>query len=1337
MNSDASELLVDLLWRVRGKGVGLRADGDRITLSGTEQLDAADRAALKARRDEVLAYLRAEADLRRITPEPLAAPTLSIDQERIWLLWRLEPQLGQFRIVSSIEIDGRLDPVGFEKAVARLVRRHEQLRLAIQPSDDGWDLGLHDPERFRPLVRELEDDDIPALERLAMDFSERGFEPDGEPLFRVGLFLSPKRSYVVTLAHHLVSDGWSTMLIGRDLAAFYSDVVAGRESPQGPPHRYFDIARWQQRLLDGSLGQAQLDYWRRLVAAAPPPLDMPADHARRADVTFSAREHEWIAPPDVAGAARALAQQTGVGLFALVSTAWAIVLGRRSRSDDLVLGVPLAGRTRSEAELVVGLFSRMGALRVRLDPALSFRQLVERVQDETGRMLANQDVPIETATRGLSRDGDLSPLFNACTNMLPRTRETHIAYGEHAGRAMALATGGTQLFGLSLIMWESEDLYLTISYQDERFAAESIADLARQLTGMLSAACAEPDAPIQALKSVGEAERQALLAQASGPPLEAEGLLHDLIAAQARRAPEATAVECGDAKLTYAQLDARANHLARRLQALGVGPDRLVALCLPRGVELVCAILATLKAGGAYLPIDPDYPPDRRVFMLNDAEVAAVVSDANFSGVLPTGTPLVTLDEPAEDAEAPPCAARPESLAYVIYTSGTTGRPKGALIEHRNIVNHTVWFNDAFGLGPGDRVLQRTPSSFDASVWELVSPLAAGATLVLAPPQAGADPQEIENLLAGGVTVMQCVPSLLDLLIDAGVFSRAKALRLQFCGGEPLSPDLARRFAACSAARLVNLYGPTEATIDSLWCEAPLDAARMPIGRPIAGMSAYIVDDAGALAPKGAIGELWVGGAGVGRGYLNRPDLTEARFVTADFAPGQRLYRTGDLGRWRLDGAVELFGRVDEQVKLHGYRIEPGEIETQLTGHPSVASAAVVVREDAGGHKRLVAYVTPTAGAAIDVERLRIRVKSRLPDYMTPSAFVVLETLPRLPNGKLDRAALPMPERALAETVYVAPRTPLERRVADLLCEVLGIDRVGVHDNFFELGGDSLLAARFGARLATVLGRRAPLSKLFARPTVAELAQWLAEDDVDNATPFPIPLRTRSGARTAVLLMPTMLGMGSTYSQLARRLTSQVDVHTCRLPGVEPGETPLTTLADIARHCLAAAPDLDRYDTLVLSGWSFGGLIAYEAALQLTEAKRPVSQVILLDSYRPAEGRADGDAMANRLERLLEIQFGRAGLKAINLPLFSAVYRANAGAAAAYDPAPLDARVIEVRAKESADRIVAGALHPLPARSPRVVTIAGGHFTMLSPEGLPALVAAFDEALQDSLEPAL
>jgi hypothetical protein len=465
--------------------------------------------------------LRAEADLRQITPEPLAAPTLSIDQERIWLLWRLEPQLGQFRIVNSTEIDGRLDPAAFDDAVARLVRRHEQLRLAIQPSDDGWDLGLHDPERFRPVVHELEDDDAPALGRLALDFSERGFEPDGEPLFRVGLFLSPKRSYVVTLAHHLISDGWSTMLIGRDLAALYSDVVAGRAPSQGPPHRYFDIARWQQRLLDGSVGQAQLDYWRRLVAAAPAPLDMPADHARRADVAFSAREHEWIAPREVAAAARALAQQTGVGLFALVSTAWAIVLGRRSRSDDLVLGVPLAGRTRSEAELVVGLFSRMGALRVRLDPKLSFRQLVERVQDETGRMLANQDVPIETATRGLSRDGDLSPLFNACTNMLPRTRETQIAYGEHAGRAMGLAPGGTQLFGLSLIMWETEDLYLTISYQDERFAPESIADLARQLTGVLSAACAEPDVPIQALKSVGEAEQQALLALASGPPLEA------------------------------------------------------------------------------------------------------------------------------------------------------------------------------------------------------------------------------------------------------------------------------------------------------------------------------------------------------------------------------------------------------------------------------------------------------------------------------------------------------------------------------------------------------------------------------------------------------------------------------------------------------------------------------------------------------------------------------------------------------------------------------------------------------------------------------------------------
>jgi amino acid adenylation domain-containing protein len=645
-------------------------------------------------------------------------------------------------------------------------------------------------------------------------------------------------------------------------------------------------------------------------------------------------------------------------------------------------------------------------------------------------------------------------------------------------------------------------LGISFTYREELWDASTLERMAGAYALLLEAAAADPGRPVLTLPLVSEAEREGLLAGSSGPLLDypADLCIHELFEAQAERTPEAVAVRFEEESLTYRELNARANRLAHHLRALGVGPDARVGVCVERGPEMVAGLLAIVKAGGAYVPLDPAYPAERLRTMLEDSAPAALVTQSSLAGT------FAGLDVPAVelDATAPAWAAGPETnparggltpghLAYVIYTSGSTGRPKGVMVEHRSLVNHTAWQAAAFGIGARDTVLQRTSISFDASVWELWTPLSTGARMLLLSSAAEKDPGAIGRVMAeGGVTVAQFVPTLLQAVLgalrdDGG----SLPCRLLFCGGEPLSAALVEEARAAGAGEVVNLYGPTEATIDSTSHVCGRDGRAPAIGRPIGNARTYVLDARGEPAPVGVAGELYVGGLGVARGYLGRAGLTAERFVADPFAtrPGARLYRTGDRARWLADGTLEFMGRTDFQVKVRGFRIEPGEIEAALRQAPGVADCAVVAREDVPGDRRLVAYIVGEAEA----EALRAHLRRSLPEHMVPAAFVFLETLPLTPNGKLDRKALPAPEYAADADRYVAPRTPEEEVLAGIWAELLHVERVGVHDSFFELGGHSLLVTRVVSRVRQVFGVEVPLRALFEGPTVAELARVVAE----------------------------------------------------------------------------------------------------------------------------------------------------------------------------------------------------------------------------------------------------
>jgi amino acid adenylation domain-containing protein len=1081
-------------------------------------LSREDLAALAARVDELQ---RAGSGLPAPPLEPMprdADVPLSFGQQRLWFLDQLDPGSSAYNLAMTTELGGDIDRRALEAALSRVTERHEVLRTIfvqrqgfpvqhVVPARP-FALPLADLSGLAAALRDGESARLGAAETRAPFDLSRG------PLLR-GLLVrrgADEHGLFLT-AHHTVIDDWSIGVMVRDLSAFYTELVTGEPAAlPALPVQYADFALWQRGWLRDQAVEEQLAYWREHLRGALV-LELPADHSRPPVLGSRGGRVRDVLPPSLAHAVAELNRGEGLTLFMTLLAAFTALLSRYSGQDDLVVGTPVANRGHSEIENLVGFFVNTLALRTDLADDPGLRQLATRIRQTALGAYSHQDLPFEKLVEDLQPRRDLSrhPLFQVmlvCQHEAsPRLElpglKTYSQPSEVPRANFDLTLG---------VLGGSYGLPAALDYNVELFEAVTAERLLGHFRELLTAAVAAPDVPISRLPLLSASELHQTLREWHGEPLELPPgvTLHGLFAARAALVPGDVAVVWEGGEMTYGELLSRSRAVADRLRALGVGPDQVVGLCLERSPRLFVGLLGILAAGGAYLPLDPALPPERLAWMLADSRALLVLAEERTLEAVPPGVPLVLdveIDIEADieanietDIDAAPFAggAGPGNLAYVLYTSGSSGQPKGVMVPHGGACSTLLWRLRDFGLTRSDRVLQNIPLTFDPSVWQIFGALLSGARLILVPPARHQDTLWLGRTMRDrGVTLTDFPPSLLQVLLETGALEESTALRCLFVGGEAFPPELKDRAIATLATDLYNIYGPTEACIDiACWnCRNEAGGERVPIGRPIAGKRVFLLDPTLEPVPIGLPGELYTGGDGLARGYAGRPDLTAEAFVPSPFAgaPGERLYRTGDLARFRPDGVLEFLGRTDRQVKVRGRRIELGEIEALLGRHPQVREVAVVVREDTPGDPRLVAYCTAREGEPA-AAALAPFLRRRLPDSMVPSAFVVLAELPVTSNGKLDRAALPAPP-AVARADRAAPVPPasgLEKAIADVWCEVLKVDAVGIDDDFFALGGHSLLLVLAQARLVEAVGREIPIVDLFACPTVRSLARHLA-----------------------------------------------------------------------------------------------------------------------------------------------------------------------------------------------------------------------------------------------------
>ncbi|WP_426746469.1 amino acid adenylation domain-containing protein [Myxococcus faecalis] len=1044
----------------------------------------------------------------------------SYAQRRLWFLHQFESASPVYNIPSPLRLGFALNVEALRKSLDELVRRHESLRTTFT-AVDGEPMQVVAPSRQVTLdITDLRS--MPAAQReaeaqrLASFDALRPFSLAEGPLLRVSLVTLAEADHVLLVTmHHIVSDGWSMGVFLRELGALYNAFSAGWPSPLPEPRlQYADYSHWQRELLRGDVYTRHLEYWRTQLAGAPPRLELPTDRVRPLMQAHRGAGHLVTLDADLHERLRALGQRVGATPFMVMLAAFDVLLYRATGQEDLVVGTPIANRGRPELEGLIGFFVNTLVLRTQLSGALGFQDVLARVREVTLGAYAHQDIPFEKLVEELQPERNLgsNPLFQVMFSFQSAERPQGSASpgGPEAPRVPTT----TSKFDLTLSVAEAPrgGAFALFEYDTELFEPETVTRMGSHFLALLHAIVLAPAQPISRLPLLGDEERRRLLVEWNDTTVSREepGFLHRVIVAQAARTPEAVALMAGLERVTYRELVSRANQLARFLGRHGVGPEVRVGVCMERSPELLVALLGILQAGGAYVPLDPEYPSERLAFMLEDSAPAVLITQASLASTLPgTRARVLRLDtewaEVAREQDSDPALpVHPAQLAYVIYTSGSTGRPKGAMNSHAGIANRLAWMRQTYRLDGRDRMLHKTPTSFDVSITELFWPLMTGATVVIAKPGGHRDPGYLIDLMAAErVTAAHFVPSMLRVLLEHRGVERCEALRQVIISGEAVTPDLEARFHARFRAELHNLYGPTEAAVEvSAWtCPATGSGGRVPIGKPIHNTRLFILDATLEPVPVGLPGELFIGGIGVGRGYLGRPELTAERFIPDPFStdPGQRLYRTGDRARFRADGNIDFLGRLDDQEKIRGFRIELGEVEAALRSHPCVRHAVVMAREVTPGDKRLVAYVV--GGPREDLPgALRRHLSRTLPEHMVPTAFVALEALPLLPNGKLDRRALPLPGEldTATRTAYVAPRGAVEEKLAHMFAELLGRARVGVHDNFFELGGHSLLATRVVSRIHDAYGVEVPLRRLFETPTVEALAKVVAEQ---GATP--------------------------------------------------------------------------------------------------------------------------------------------------------------------------------------------------------------------------------------------
>ncbi|MCP2253725.1 amino acid adenylation domain-containing protein [Prauserella aidingensis] len=1127
-----------------------------------------------------------------------------------------------------VEMHGDLDEDRLHTAATALLQRHANLRVVFV--DEGVDEPLQVVRRDVDLPwhtvdlsdRDAADAEAEFTRRYDAERSRR-FALDSDVLVRVTLFALPgKRFRLAMTLHHILLDGWSIPILVEELFHLYE--VEGDEArlPRLTPYREYlswlsqqdpapAYTAWNSLLTDGAGVEPTL------LAPAEPPT---TQHAPRTVTVRLSRE--------LTTALTEVAKTGGWTLNTLAQVAWGTVLGRQLGRTDVVFGGTVSGRPAElrGVDRMVGLFINTLPVRVRSSSGDTFADVLTAVQRSQSELLPYQHISLAELHR---RTGHTSLFDTALVfeNFPTDVTDTVLADGLVV---TDLDVRDATHYPLTVIGVPGHELTLHLNYRADVLDESLVARLGRWLKRVLVTIARDPATSCERLELIDAAERESVLGTWNDTthPLPGPDTLTELLDRQARRSAGAVAVIEGERQLSYAELYARADSLAAHLRAAGAGPDRVVGVLLPRSTDLVVTLLAVLRSGAAYLPLETHLPDGRLALMLRDADTCCVVTTATLADRLPGDVDTLPLD--ALPAEPPPSGAPhrggapgPDNLAYVIYTSGSTGTPKGVAVPHRGIANRLHWMQAEYGLTEDDRVLQKTPYGFDVSVWEFFWPLTTGAAIVVAEPDGHTDPTYlIHAITAHEVTTVHFVPSMLDtLLAHPAAPHCATTLRHVVCSGEALPPATMNKALSILGAPLHNLYGPTEASIDvTAWTARP-DHTHVPIGRPIWNTQTYVLDARLSPVPPGVTGEIYLAGVQLARGYLTRPGLSAERFVANPHgAPGTRMYRTGDLGRWNHDGTLTYQGRTDRQTKIRGQRIELGEIETALTRHPHVQHAIALVRTDRPDHPQLTTYLVAEPGATLDPDELTEYAEAHLPRYMVPTAFITLDALPLTPNGKLDHTSLPAP--AVESAGGRAARTVTERTLCQAMADVLGRDTVGVEDSFFALGGHSLLAPRLVNRIRSLLGTELSARTVFEAPTPAALGRRIdGHDSGDGHALNPIlPVRTAGDAAPLFCIAPAG-GLSWAYAGLLGTIDNDVPVYGLQEPGLSEPALLQASIPDKAARFAKEIREVSSRGPHRLVGWSAGGHIAHETAVQLQEQGETVELLVILDAYPPTSPR--------------------------------------------------------------------------------------------------------------------
>ncbi|WP_370640433.1 amino acid adenylation domain-containing protein [Myxococcus sp. XM-1-1-1] len=1320
-----------------------------------------------------------------ILPVPRTGPLpLSFAQQRLWFIDQLQPGSSTYNMPSFVRLSGPLDSKALQLSFDSLVSRHEALRTTFF-EHDGQPFQRVSPNGELPLTRvDLrgldEESSRTEIQRRLREEYQRPFDLSTGPLIRAQLLELSDTEHVLALnMHHIVSDGWSMGVLIQEVAALYDAFSHGRPSPLAPLSiQYADFSVWQRSWLQGPVLDAQIDYWRHQLTGIQP-LAMPIDKARPPLQTFRGATQPVLIPQAVTAKLKALCQREGSTPFMALLAAWQLLLSRHSGQDDIAVGSPIAGRHRSEVEGLIGFFVNTLVFRARIAPRASFVELLRQVRETALGAYAHQDIPFERLVEELhpARDLSRSPLFQALF-VLQNTPESSIQKTELTLSPVDVGSVvATAKFELQLNLTETPDgVFGGLGYNTDLFERATIERLARHFEQLVEAITQRPEAALSEHAMLTEDERRDVLGTWALAParVSTDSTLPEVFGRVVAQTPDAVALIHGDTSLTYRQLDERSNQLARHLRALGISTDSRVALALERSPELVITLVAILKAGAAYVPLDTSYPRERLVSMLEDSRPGALITTRALLPNLPAeGLTTVLLDEVSlahQSIDAVPHAALPDSLAYVDFTSGSTGRPKGVGSTHRNVIR-TLIGTDYTRFGPEQTHLLLAPISFDASTFEIWGALLHGARLVILPPHAPSLEELFQAIARHGVTTLWATSGLFAQLVEARLPAPASLQRV-LTGGDVVSPLHVRRALTEWGVPVGHAYGPTETTVFATMftIEGVEDiGTTLPIGRPILGTSVRVLDASLQPVPVGVTGELFIGGEGLARGYVGQPSLTAERFIPDPFSsePGARLYRTGDLVRWRHDGLLDFVGRADAQVKVRGFRIELSEVESALLAHPAIREAVAIAREDVPGDKRLVGYFV---GDDVDTTSLRAFLKSRLPEFMVPSSLLRLAALPLTANAKLDRKSLPAPESVLGapSETYVAPRTPTEELLASIWADVLRVPQVGVSDDFFELGGHSLLAIRLMARIRERTGSSLPVTALFQGSSIERLASVL-EVQQAGVRALPNLVRLDAGTSTERPLFLVHGGGGSAlgYTELVRGLTPSRPIHGFSASGLDGGELPPASVEVLARDYLSQLRVVQPKGPYLLAGWSFGGLVAHEMARRLQAQGEQVELLVLVDSHAPKpEPRPAPEALTQlvsfahilglpwrglpvdreqltrlegreRLAYLLEqARVASPGL-ALDLDtaerLF-ALYQRMSAAQRAYVPtgAPYEGPSVLIRASTPLEGVTVtpdlgwGAWL---ATAPTVHEVPGDHYTMLRAPHVDTLAALFEQLL--------